>query len=65
MRRFCILAAMICLIAGAVFSATGPADDEWDLSGVTKIKLNGVSGDVIIRPAEGRTGRVEDRKSVV
>jgi DUF4097 and DUF4098 domain-containing protein YvlB len=64
MRRFLIFAALICLTAGAVFSATGSADEEWELSGVTKIKLNGVSGDVIIRPAGDRTGRVELRSRV-
>jgi DUF4097 and DUF4098 domain-containing protein YvlB len=64
MRRLFVFSALICLIAGAVLSATGPADDKWDLAGVTKIKLNGVSGDVIIRPAEDRTGRVELRSRV-
>lgn len=64
MRRFLIPTAIICLLAGAVLSAASTADEDWDLSGVTKIKLNGVSGDVIIRPAEGRTGRLELRASV-
>ena len=59
MRRFFIFTALICLIAGAVFSATGSGDDEWEFSGVKKIKLSGVSGDVTIRPATGSTGRVE------
>jgi DUF4097 and DUF4098 domain-containing protein YvlB len=64
MRKFIMAAAVICLLAGAVIAATGAMDEEWDLSGVTKIKLSGVSGDVIILPAEGRTGRLELRSNV-
>ncbi|MFH1756152.1 MAG: DUF4097 family beta strand repeat-containing protein [Candidatus Latescibacterota bacterium] len=64
MRRFVIMAALICLISGAVFSATGTYDEKWDLSGVSKIKLSGVSGDVIIWPADGTSGGVELRANV-
>jgi len=64
MKRFAIATVAVCLIAVTVIAAAGEQSDEWDLSGITKIKLDGVSGDIIIRPAEGRTGRLELRAHV-
>ena len=64
MRNFIVCIALICMIAGTAFSATGPAEEEWELSGISKIKIKGVSGDVIILPAEDREGRVELRSRI-
>lgn len=47
------------LIAGVAVVALGDADESWDASDVERISIDGVSGDVIIRPANGGNARVE------
>ena len=52
-----IRVGLIAVLAGAL-SASMAVSMEWDLSGVRTIELDGVSGDIEIRPASG-AGRVE------
>lgn len=40
------------------------ADQEWDFSDVSKIEIDGVSGDVTVRPASGSQGKVQLRSDV-
>ncbi|NIO27849.1 MAG: DUF4097 family beta strand repeat protein [Candidatus Latescibacteria bacterium] len=54
MRKCCVLVLVICLSAGWLFVMTASAKGQWSFSGVTKIKIKGVSGDVTIRPADGK-----------
>ena len=52
----CVLALFVC--------GTALGAQEWDFSGVERIELEGVSGDVILLPAGGRGGSVELRADV-
>jgi DUF4097 and DUF4098 domain-containing protein YvlB len=47
------------LILGFVVIASGDDKDSWDVSDVKRISIDGVSGDVIILPVNGRTASVE------
>jgi len=56
---------VVTLLMGSVLAAPGFADvDSWEFSDVTRIKLDGVSGDVVIQEARGNTGLVELRHDV-
>lgn len=59
MRRFrgCIFAAV--LLVAAVLVTNGQAQKQWEFSEVTKIKFEGISGDVVITQGEGNTGYVD------
>lgn len=56
--RFVVRAGLLSLLVLFVSAAAGGAE-EWNFSGVTQIKVKGVSGDVIIRPADGSQGLVQ------
>jgi DUF4097 and DUF4098 domain-containing protein YvlB len=62
MRRMSMLAVM-CAIVGIwgiwVVAAATNADRTWDVSGVENIRIDGVSGDVVILPAKSGKERVE------
>lgn len=64
MRRLTVFLLIFCV--AIVLAAVAPADvnESWDLDGVTKIRINGVSGDVVIKPASGRSASVELRADV-
>ena len=64
MRKLCLLAVLMCLCVGCFFSCTFGDVEDWEFSGVTRIKVKGISGDVIVRPADGNTGVVELREDV-
>ena len=51
------------LLITFVVTAAGD-DNSWDLSGVEEIDIDGVSGNVVIVPADGRTGTIELRSRV-
>ncbi len=60
MRKITVFTVFFFLCAGWIFAATSLADERWEFSNkVTKIKLDGVSGDIFIRPAKGSQGMVE------
>jgi hypothetical protein len=54
MRRVTVLLVILCALI--VLAAIAPAGevDSWGLDGVTKIRISGVSGDVVILPAESK-----------
>jgi DUF4097 and DUF4098 domain-containing protein YvlB len=53
MRKFWSVVALACLAAGLVFATAGGADESWEFSGISRIDIEGVSGNVVIRPADG------------
>jgi DUF4097 and DUF4098 domain-containing protein YvlB len=58
MRKASCLLAVVCLLAGTITLPALAATEEWEFSKVTRIKIDGVSGDVTLRPAKGSTGLV-------
>lgn len=64
MQKFCMWVVLLCLILGCGVIDISADVEEWEFSGVTRIKVKGISGDVILRPADGRTGVVELREDV-
>jgi len=64
MRKFGVLAAVTLLGMLLVFSATGNAKERWEFSDVTKIKFEGISGDITILQGKGKEGVVELRADV-
>jgi len=64
MRKFGVLSAAVFVGVVLVFMATGIADERYEFSGVTRIKVDGVSGDITILPADSTTGVVELRADV-
>jgi DUF4097 and DUF4098 domain-containing protein YvlB len=59
MRKFVLVMALTCLFAGWIVAGTCCAKEQWEFSKVSKIKVKGVSGDVVIRPADSNTGMVK------
>jgi DUF4097 and DUF4098 domain-containing protein YvlB len=51
------VAALTSLLGAMALAAAGNAE-EWDFSAVSKIVVDGVSGNVVVRPAEGSQGLV-------
>ena len=64
MRKSLCLLTLICLIAGLAVMPAAADTGEWEFSKVNRIKIEGISGDVILRPAEGGTGKVVLRSDV-
>ena len=64
MQKLCLVTVLMCLCIGCCFTGAYGDVEEWEFSGVLKIKVKGISGDVILRPAEGHTGVVELRGDV-
>ncbi|UCH84969.1 MAG: DUF4097 family beta strand repeat protein [Candidatus Latescibacterota bacterium] len=63
MRRISVILAVACVLG--VGAATVEADKEsWEFTGVDEIRLDGVSGDLIIRPATGNKIVLELRSDV-
>ncbi len=58
MPKNMMVAAVVCLGIVWVSPDARAEREEWEFSGVQNIELDGTSGDIIIRPAEGETGRV-------
>jgi DUF4097 and DUF4098 domain-containing protein YvlB len=59
MRRILIPAAALLLIASATTTAHAFQTEQHEFSGVTRISGDGTSGDVIIKPTDGRQVRIE------
>ena len=59
MRRILVPVAALLLIAGATTTTHAYQTQQQEFSGVSRINGDGVSGDIIIKPAEGRQVRVE------
>lgn len=55
---------LIGVLVGIVPVVAPAAAEQWELSGVSTIRLDGVSGDVIVRPADGGPGWIELRADV-
>ena len=64
MQKLCMLVVLMCLFIGFSYTGTYGDVEEWEFSRVTRIKVKGISGDVIVRPADGRRGVVELREDV-
>lgn len=64
MKRVTVFLFIVCV--GIVLAAAAPAGDadSWDLDGITAIRIDGVSGDVVILPAKGNRAGVELRSNV-
>lgn len=62
----CVSVLLIVFLMAVVLAAVAPADKSasWDLDGVTAIRIDGVSGDVVILPAKGNRAGVELRSNV-
>lgn len=58
MRSWHVLGVMVALLALWTGPVTGQTET-WEFSGVERIDMDGVSGDVVVRPAEGNTLVVE------
>jgi DUF4097 and DUF4098 domain-containing protein YvlB len=58
-KRVGLVGLLALLVSGMAMGA-----QEWDFSSIDRIELEGVSGDVILLPANGRGGRVELRENV-
>lgn len=56
-------AAALATLLGALWAGAASAE-EWEFSGVSKIVVDGVSGNVVVRPAEGSGGLVRLESSV-
>ena len=65
MQRPCMLAGLMCLFIGSCFTVAHGEVEEWEFSNVTRIKVRGISGDVILRTTDGRTGVIELREDVL
>ncbi len=59
MRRFRVAMAAALLLVVVVLVTNGHAQKQWDFSDVTKIKFEGISGDIIITQGKGNIGHVE------
>jgi DUF4097 and DUF4098 domain-containing protein YvlB len=59
MRKLGILGIAGALVAGAAGPAVGGVNETWELTGVAVIELAGSSGDIVVVPVTGTTGRVE------
>ena len=59
MRRIVLCLTAVCTAALLAQPAGAQQTESWDFSGVTRIEFDGTSGDVVLLPAEGSTGRVE------
>lgn len=64
MRKTGIPILSVCLLLVAATVASGQEVKKFEFSGVERIQVDGVSGDFVIRPAEGGTGTVELRQDV-
>lgn len=64
MRKRVVMSVICCVLVAAAVAAAGGDKGSWDMSGVVKIKLKGVSGDIVILPADGKKGMVELRSDV-
>jgi hypothetical protein len=53
-----------CLLFALAAPIEAQEAERWEFSGVTRITIDGTSGDVILLPAEGATGVVELRQQV-
>ncbi|UCG50804.1 MAG: DUF4097 family beta strand repeat protein [Candidatus Latescibacterota bacterium] len=63
MRYITVGIALICIVGVWVVEVCAEKN-QWEFSGVTTIKIDGVSGDVVIRAADGKKGRVELKADV-
>lgn len=59
MRKIGVPAAVAVLLVAWVLVGTGSADQRFEFEGVTKIKLEGISGDITILQGEDEIGLVE------
>jgi DUF4097 and DUF4098 domain-containing protein YvlB len=59
MHKFQVSLIVALVMVATVLVAAGQAQQQWDFSDVTKIKFEGISGDVIIEQGEGEIGSVE------
>lgn len=64
MKKWFMMFVLVSLLVVSVSPVIYGETEEWEFSGVTRIKLKGVSGDVILRPADGQKGLVELREEV-
>ncbi|MFH1844900.1 MAG: DUF4097 family beta strand repeat-containing protein [bacterium] len=65
MKAFKTTVLVLTLMAGTALATAGFAvTDSWEFADVTRIKLDGVSGDVVILEGQGNTGLVELRHDV-
>jgi DUF4097 and DUF4098 domain-containing protein YvlB len=64
MKNCCLLFVLLSLLVVCVSSDLYGGVEKWEFSGVTRIRIKGISGDVVLRPAQGRTGLVELRENV-
>jgi len=64
MRKCIMLVTLVFVLVGCVSGMAWSEFEEWEFSAVTRIKVDGVSGDIIIRPADGNAGLVELRADV-
>ncbi len=64
MKKYAVIAVLTCLFPGWLLAKSQDAQGQWAFSKVTKIKVSGVSGDIVIRPVDHKTGKVELRSDV-
>lgn len=59
MKRVSVFILVACMAIALAAVAPAGESDSWDLDGVSGIRIDGVSGDVVIKPADGAGARVE------
>ena len=64
MKIYCMMFVLVSLLVVSFSPVITGETDEWEFSGVNRIRIKGISGDVILRPADGPTGLVELQENV-